>query len=180
MVLFGGQANGVDLSDTWTFVQVTVSLVQAGPTSAVITYGAGYGGHSLAVTNPTGTVSYTEATSSNSTDVAVSSAGAISAATSLAPGTYTVSGSEIDTNGDTGTWVFSLTVGQASQTITFTSSSPSNATVGSSYTVTATGGSSGNAITFSTMSVCTVSGSTVSFVGVGKCVVDANQAGNAD
>ena len=86
MVLFGGQANGVDLNDTWTFVQVTVSLLQAGPTSAAVTYGAGYGGHSLAVTNPTGTVSYTEATSSSSTDVVVSSAGAISTATSLRAG----------------------------------------------------------------------------------------------
>ena len=110
----------------------------------------------------------------------VSSTGAISAATSLAPGTYTVAGSEADTNGDTGTWVFSLAVGQAGQTITFTSTPPSNATVGASYTVTATGGASGNAVTFSTTSACTMSGSTVSFVGVGTCVVDANQAGNAD
>ncbi|MGA2805488.1 MAG: kelch repeat-containing protein [Acidimicrobiales bacterium] len=180
MVLFGGEANSVDLSDTWTFVQVTVSLAQASPTSAMVTYGAGYSGQSLAVTNSTGTVSYTEATSSNSADVIVSSTGAIRAATSLVPGTYTVSGSETDTNGDTGTWVFSLTVGQASQTITFTSTPPSNAAVGATYTVTATGGASGNVITFSTTSVCTVSGSTVSFVGVGKCVVDANQAGSAD
>jgi hypothetical protein len=180
MVLFGGEANSADLSDTWSFVQVTVSLVQAGPISAEVTYGAGYRGHSLAVTNSTGTVSYTEATSSSSTDVVVSSTGVISAATSLAPGTYTVDGSEADSNGDTGTWVFSLTVGQASQTITFTSTPPSNATVGASYTVTATGGPSGNAITFSTTSACTMSGSTVSFVGVGTCVVDANQAGDAD
>jgi len=180
MVLFGGEANSVDLSDTWTFVQVTVSLVQASPTSAMVTYGAGYSGHSLAVTNSTGIVSYTEAASSDSADVVVSNTGAISAATALAPGTYTVSGSETDTNGDTGTWVFSLTVGQSSQAITFTSTPPSDAVVGATYTVTATGGASGNAITFSTTSVCTVSGSTVSFVGVGKCVVDANQASNAD
>ncbi len=180
MVLFGGEANSVDLSDTWTFVQVTVSLVQASPTSAMVTYGAGYSGHSLAVTNSTGIVSYTEAASSDSADVVVSSTGAISAATALVLGTYTVSGSETDTNGDTGTWVFSLTVGQASQAITFTSTPPSDAVVGATYTVTATGGASGNVITFSTTSVCTVSGSTVSFVGVGKCVVDANQASNAD
>jgi len=180
MVLFGGEANSVDLSDTWTFVQVTVSLQQGTPNSATVTFGAGYSGHHLTVTNSTATVGYTEATSASSTDVVVSGTGAISASASLAPGTYTVSGSDSDANGDTGTWIFTLTVGQADQTITFTSTPPSEATVGATYNVTATGGSSGEAVTFSTTSVCTVSGSTVSFVGVGTCVIDANQAGNAD
>ena len=40
----------------------------------------------------------------------VTSTGAISAATSLSPGTYSVSGNDSDTNGDTGTWIFALTV----------------------------------------------------------------------
>ena len=45
-----------------------------------------------------------------------------------------------------------------------------------------TGGGSGNPVTFSspTPSVCSVTGSTVSFVGVGTCTVDADQAGNAN
>ena len=179
-VLFGGEDNSGNLSDTWTFMQVTVTLAQGSPTSAIVAYGGGYSGHSLAVTNSTRTVNYTEATSTDSTDVVVSRTGAISAATSLAPGTYTVGGGDSDTNDDTGTWTFSLVVGKASQTITFTSTAPSNATVGATYMVTATGGTSGNAVTFSTMSVCTVSGSTVSFIGAGKCIIDANQAGNAD
>jgi len=180
IVLFGGEDNSGNLSDTWTFMQVTVTLAQGSPTSAIVAYGAGYSGHSLAVTNSTRTVNYTEATSTDSTDVVVSRTGAISAATSLAPGTYTVGGGDSDTNDDTGTWTFSLVVGKASQTITFTSTAPSNATVGATYMVTATGGTSGNAVTFSTMSMCTVSGSTVSFIGAGKCIIDANQAGNAD
>jgi len=46
--------------------------------------------------------------------------------------------------------------------------------------VTATGGASGNAVTFRTTSACTVSGAKVSFIGVGKCIIDANQAGDAD
>ncbi|MBO9521623.1 MAG: hypothetical protein J7518_08810 [Nocardioidaceae bacterium] len=77
----------------------------------------------------------------------------------------------------------SYTVGPGAQAITFTSTAPGNAKVGgSTYTVTATGGASGNAVTFSSgsPSVCTVSGSTVTFVGAGTCVVNANQAGNAD
>jgi hypothetical protein len=180
IVLFGGEDNSANLSDTWTFAQSTVTLTQGNPISAIVAYGAGYSGHSLAVTNSARTVSYTEVTSADSTDVVVSGTGAISAASSLAPGLYTVTGSDRDTNDDTGTWTFSLTVGKASQSITFTSTAPSNATVGATYTVTATGGASGNAVTFSTMSTCTVSGSTVSFIGVGQCVIDANQAGNAD
>lgn len=72
-----------------------------------------------------------------------------------------------------------VTVGKASQTITFTSS-PTNPTFGGSYTVTATGGGSGNPVTFasSTTSVCTMSGAKVSFVHAGTCTVTADQAGS--
>ena len=78
----------------------------------------------------------------------------------------------------------SFAVAKGSQTITFTSTAPAGATVGGpTYTVTATA-SSGLAVTFtidaSAASVCSVSGSTVSFTGVGTCVIDANQAGNAN
>ena len=76
-----------------------------------------------------------------------------------------------------------FTVVQATQTITFTSTAPTNASFGGPvYTVSANGGASGNPVTFSsaTPSVCTVSGATVSFVGVGSCVVDADQSGNTD
>jgi hypothetical protein len=69
-----------------------------------------------------------------------------------------------------------------SQSIAFTSTPPSSAFVGgTTYTVTASA-SSGLAVVFSADSasagICTVSGSTVSFVGTGTCVVDANQSGN--
>ena len=70
----------------------------------------------------------------------------------------------------------------STQTVTFTSTAPSNAAFGgATYTASATGGLSGNPVTFSsaTPQVCTVAGSTVSFVGLGTCTIDANQAGNA-
>jgi hypothetical protein len=59
-------------------------------------------------------------------------------------------------------------------------------TVGRSYMVTATGGGSGLPVTFSIDSssaagACTSSGTngaTIKFTGAGKCVIDANQAGN--
>jgi len=76
-------------------------------------------------------------------------------------------------------------VGKGSQTITYTSTAPAAAVVGgATYSVAATGGVSGNAVTFmvdaSASSVCTITGSTVSFIGAGSCVIDANQLGNAN
>ncbi len=80
----------------------------------------------------------------------------------------------------------SITVGKGNQTITFTSTAPTSASVGgATYTAVATGGGSGNAVTFSSgsTSVCTsggTNGSVFTFVGSGTCIVNANQLGNAN
>ena len=72
------------------------------------------------------------------------------------------------------------------QTITINSPAPSGAVVGGpTYTVTATGGGSGNPVTFtidsSSTSGCMVVGAVVSFPApTGTCVIDADQAGDAD
>jgi hypothetical protein len=77
-----------------------------------------------------------------------------------------------------------ITVGQAAQAITFTTSAPSAAVLGETYAVAATGGGSANNVTFSidpaSTLTCSISGSTVTFDHAGTCVVDANQDGNAD
>ncbi len=78
----------------------------------------------------------------------------------------------------------SFSIGQMSQQINFTSV-PSNPTfMGPAYTVTATGGGSGNPVEFSvsTPTVCALGsdGQTVSFIGTGKCTIDADQTGNSD
>ncbi|MHB1709928.1 MAG: hypothetical protein ACYCV7_00795, partial [Acidimicrobiales bacterium] len=85
------------------------TITQGSPTSATVAQGTGYSGQ-LTVTNATGTASFVEAGRADSTDVVVSSTGAVSAAASLAAGTYTVSGTDADTNGGNGTWTFTLTV----------------------------------------------------------------------
>ena len=72
------------------------------------------------------------------------------------------------------------------QTIVFTA--PSAGAVGESATLIATGGESGNPVVFtvdgsSDVGVCTVSGTdgaTVNYAAVGTCVIDANQAGDAN
>ena len=70
-----------------------------------------------------------------------------------------------------------------SQSISFTSVPPASPAAGGTYVVAATGGGSGNPVTFtidssSTISACSISGSAVTFGQLGRCVIDANQAGN--
>ena len=78
-----------------------------------------------------------------------------------------------------------VTVVKAAQTIVFSSTPPSPAAVGGIYVPTAIGGGSGNPVVFtidpaSGADVCSISSGTVSFTGGGRCVIDANQAGNSD
>ncbi len=72
-------------------------------------------------------------------------------------------------------------VGKAEQSISFTSTVPGDAAVdGADYAVTAEA-TSGLEVTLGTNSTtCSVSGNIVSFIAAGDCVIDAEQAGNAD
>lgn len=75
-------------------------------------------------------------------------------------------------------------VDQGTQTITFASRPPSNATLGGSYTPTATS-TSGRQVTITidagSASVSAIDGAgTVSFTVAGTCVIDAGQAGDSD
>jgi hypothetical protein len=111
------------------------------------------------------------------------SSGAITGTPTTPSATASYNVTVTDANGSTASASFSLTVRASAQVITFTSTPPSNATVGGpTYSVSATGGGSGNPVTFtidaSATSVCSIAGATVSFIGAGSCVIDANQAGN--
>ena len=81
-----------------------------------------------------------------------------------------------------------ITVNGKSQTITFTSTNPSPVTVGgATYTAAATASSGLTPVVFSidassTTGACTstgTNGQTITFTGIGTCIVDANQAGNS-
>jgi hypothetical protein len=106
-----GTLNGAAIASTATvtFTSTTATLTQGPPTSATVPFGAGFSGQ-LTVTGATGTVTYVEASSPSSGIVVVNATGAISAAPATAPGSYAVSGTEFDTNGNIGTWSFTLTV----------------------------------------------------------------------
>jgi hypothetical protein len=76
-----------------------------------------------------------------------------------------------------------ITVSPEDQSIILTAPAPGS--VGGSAALAATGGGSGNPVVFSVdpssgTGVCSVSGDTVSYTAAGSCVIDANQAGNAD
>ena len=104
---------------------------------------------------------------------------------SVASGVYPITIQAANSVGDA-TQDFTLTVVPAAQSISFTA--PATGVAGGSAALTATGGASGNPVVFSVGSssgpgVCTVSGAngtTVNFTAAGTCVIDANQAGNAD
>ncbi|WP_161495018.1 autotransporter domain-containing protein [Caulobacter sp. BP25] len=127
------------------------------------------------------------------------SAGALPAGVSLDAATGTISGtpttagafsyalSLTDSNSPVGSvsgTTVSGTIAKGSQTLTFTSTAPTSASVGgATYTVAATSSASLTptySIAGSSSGICTISGATVSFVAIGSCVVTADQAGNAN
>jgi hypothetical protein len=95
-------------SDTSAVVTAT-PIVQGPPKSGITTTTASSGfTRQLTTTGQAGPVSYV--TTSSACGVAVSSSGAVSTSGTLPAGTCTVSGSDSDTFGDSGTWRFTLTV----------------------------------------------------------------------
>ncbi|MGO9965440.1 MAG: beta strand repeat-containing protein [Acidimicrobiales bacterium] len=99
------------LGDTgdWSFTLTVVAtkLAQVAPMTASTKAGKALTGQ-LQVAGAHGTVTYAQ--SAGGLDLKVSSSGKISAAATLAAGTYKATGTARDTLGDTGDWIFTLTV----------------------------------------------------------------------
>src|SRR6185436_8367010 len=77
----------------------------------------------------------------------------------------------------------SLTISKGNQTVSFTSTAPTTANVGMTYSATATATSALAAtltIDATATSVCSIAAGVVTFNATGTCVIDANQAGNAN
>jgi len=72
-----------------------------------------------------------------------------------------------------------LTIAQASQTITF-AALPSKTFGDADFSVSATGGASGNPATFTASGNCSVIGTLVHLTAVGSCTITAHQAGNTN
>ncbi len=151
---------------------VTLQVNQATPTitwanPAAITYGTPLSGTQLnATASVAGSFAYTPA-----------------AGTVLNAGSQTLSVLFTPTDSTdytTATDSVSLTVNQASQTISFTTNAPAQAVYGTSFTVAASA-TSGLAITYSSAGSCTNSGATYTMTsGTGTCTVTASQPGNSN
>ena len=115
---------------TWTFA-LTVnagSITQASGTSGSTTATASstFAPGTIATSGNVGTVTFVTTTSSPA--LSVSSSGVITTTGALSAGVYTVSGTDHDSNGDTGAWSYSLTVtGAITQSSLLTASTTTSA-----------------------------------------------------
>jgi hypothetical protein len=137
------------------------TITQVAPVSGTTPAGTAKTDH-LAVTGSSGTLTFVTVTG---TAFTVSSLGVVSATDTLAVGTYTVSGTDSDTFGNTGNWTYTLTVTAAGGIIT--QGTPTSGTTSAGTTKTdhlAVTGSSGT-LTFVTVTV-TGTAFTVSASGV--------------
>lgn len=83
------------------------TITQKSPSQGATLVGTGFSDQ-LEVSGATGTVTFVQTGGADS--LAVSSSGQVSAAATLAAGTYTASGTDSDANGDTGAWSYTLNV----------------------------------------------------------------------
>lgn len=97
----------------------TSTIVQKSPTSGATTtpQSSSFSPGTIAVSNSHGAVTFVTTTASSG--LAVSSSGVIATTASLPAGLYTVAGTDSDTQGDAGTWVYTLTVTDIISKVTF-------------------------------------------------------------
>jgi hypothetical protein len=170
----------VSATTTLTVGQFTPTISWS-PAATAITYGATLSGilNASALNGSTavpGTFTYT-ATLSGGTAASVTSARVLGAGSYTLTATFTPTDT---TTYKTASTTATLTVDQASQTISFTLlTSPVSYGV-SPIALVAPGGSSGNAVTFSVTGPATLSGNTLTITGTGTVKVTASQAGGTN
>jgi hypothetical protein len=173
-------SGAVDPNYTIAYVPGTLTIAKVPLTITADNQSSTYG-----VAIPTLTASYSGLVNGDNSASLTNQPTCSTASTSASPvGPYSISCSgAVDPNYTIAYAPGTLTIGAAPQMIAFTSTAPTGATTGGqTYSVAAAGGGSGQPVLFSstTTSVRTLSGSTVRFVGPGSCVIDANQAGDAN
>jgi uncharacterized repeat protein (TIGR02543 family) len=112
----------------WTYTLTVASpppphsggvLVQTSATSGFTTTSksATFVPPAITVRDNNGTVAFV--TTNSDPDLEVSPGGVVSVTASLVPGSYAASGTDRDASGDTGTWSYTLTVGDPTETVKF-------------------------------------------------------------
>src|SRR5215469_4216576 len=95
------------IASTTVAIADTGGITQQSPSQGATLVGTAFGDQ-LKVSGAVGAVTFTQTSGADS--VAVSSSGQVSAAATLAAGTYPAAGTDSDANGDTGIWTYTLNV----------------------------------------------------------------------
>jgi hypothetical protein len=160
---------------SFSFSAALGPITQIAPLSGTVAPGTA-SSTQLAVNGNSGATSFVQSSAAVA-GIAVSPTGLVTGASSLAAGSYTVSGTDSDVSGDSGTWTFTLSVGTAQSALTLTSVTGK---VGTSLSLATSGGSGSGALTYTvtngTAKGCAVSGSSLSASSAGTCVVTATKA----
>jgi outer membrane protein OmpA-like peptidoglycan-associated protein len=126
-VITGTDSDAHGDTGTWTYTLTVVAspssnaavLVQTSATSGTVatTSSGTFTAGSITVDHNVGPVTFV--TTNSNPNLAVSSSGVITTTGSLTIGTHSVSGTDSDASGDSGTWTYALTVTRAVETVTF-------------------------------------------------------------
>ncbi len=169
-----GTYNAISSStETFTFSKANQTL-----SFVTTSYSRTYGQSQTVSATGSGSGSVTYSVGSSTACTITGASVTITASTGSCEVTATIT-SDVFYNSANSSNSVTITVGQASQTISF--GSLSNKTLGSgTFTVSATGGASGNSVTFTsaTTDKCTVASTTVTLVAAGTCTISADQLGN--
>jgi outer membrane protein OmpA-like peptidoglycan-associated protein len=130
-------------SFTYTFYVTGGGLTTIPTSGSVLATGSSGFSDTLSTLNNTGPVTYNQ---TSGTSVVVSSAGSVTTSGSLVAGTYTATGTTSDTNGDIGTFTYTLTVFSAP---TLVGGTLPTGIVGVNYSETITSGGTDSPFTWS-------------------------------
>ncbi len=125
-MITGGDSDAYGDTGTWSYVLTavatltTTTLTQTSATTGTVSAAssATFTAGPITVAGASGAVAFT--TSSPNSVLTVSASGAISTTGALHAGTYSVSGTDTDTHGDSGTWSYTLSVTAVTAIVTVT------------------------------------------------------------
>jgi len=176
-----GSATALTASQQLSVVIAAAPAISfTGSMPATATYNTAYSG-SAAATGGVGALTYTESgTWPTWLSSPNSSTGAVTG-TPTGVGPFSFSVQAADAYGDSAIKTYTVTVAQATPTISI-SNIPSSAAYGGSFTATISysGDSTTKSVVSNSTSICTVSGTTVSYVGVGTCSLTASATVGTD
>ena len=148
----GTTSDGSGDTGTWSFtlfVRNGTITVTPAYSSTLASSSASYTSQLQTVGSDGGTLTFSESASANSTNVIISSSGALRViASGLTLGTYSVSGTVSDTSGDTGTWTYTLYVRNGTISVTPTKNSVLNTDTTFFTDQLLTSGTDGGAVNF--------------------------------